>query len=80
MVLPPLPHGQSTLLYRFEDSYVEARRVSLEVFLRRCASHPLVRESRSLAAFLAAGGCTSPIQLTTHSLVSTLEPIKCENR
>lgn len=52
VVVPPLPNGKSNIFYRFDHGVVDARRVALETFLRRCAAHPLVRESRALVAFL----------------------------
>ena len=53
VIVPPLPVARTTYFRRFEESYVEARRIALELFLCRCATHTLVRESRSLAAFLS---------------------------
>lgn len=55
-IIPPLPEKQAVA--RFSTSFVEERRIKLQLFLRRIAVHPELYDAPSLDTFLRADDLT----------------------
>lgn len=55
-IIPPLPEKQA--VSRFSSSFVEERRIKLQLFLRRVAVHPELYDSPALDTFLRADDIT----------------------
>ncbi|KAJ1657105.1 Vacuolar protein sorting-associated protein vps5 [Dispira simplex] len=56
VIIPPIPEKQS--LGRFQDDFVESRRLGLERFLRKVTRHPLLNDNPELRLFLTSENFT----------------------
>ncbi|KAI8916534.1 Vps5 C terminal like-domain-containing protein [Powellomyces hirtus] len=50
IIIPPVPEKQT--LGRFQEEFVESRRMGLEYFMRKVVSHPILQDDTDLRAFL----------------------------